>query len=170
MGKNASQREFKKLKSQINQIEEIVHHSKPGALIEHETAIRKKLRELKEMEKEGFKDFEDVYDAYSELLETTAKRMLEDYNKKNKTNYDFYQVLRGNYNVFLNSGFITVLTKHHIPQLIAKEFEETFPDNPKDEYLVARGMKRTFYIHLGDTNTGKTYNAIERLKTAEVGS
>ncbi len=76
MGKNASQREFKKLKSQINQIEEIVHHSKPGALIEHETAIRKKLRELKEMEKEGFKDFEDVYDAYSELLETTAKRML----------------------------------------------------------------------------------------------
>lgn len=169
MGKNASQREFKKLKSQINQIEEIVHHSKPGALIEHETAIRKKLRELKEMEKEGFKDFEDVYDAYSELLETTAKRMLEDYNRKNKTNYDFYQVLRGNYNVFLNSGFITVLTKHHIPQLIAKEFEETFPDNPKDEYLVARGMKRKFYIHLGDTNTGKTYNAIERLKTAKKG-
>ena len=33
MKKNAAQREFKKYKSQINQIEEIVEHSKPGALI-----------------------------------------------------------------------------------------------------------------------------------------
>lgn len=37
MKKNAALREFKKLKSQINQIEEIVHHSKIGALVEQET-------------------------------------------------------------------------------------------------------------------------------------
>ncbi len=42
MKKNAALREFKKLKSQINQIEEIVHHSKIGALVEQETSIRKK--------------------------------------------------------------------------------------------------------------------------------
>ena len=42
MKKNAALREFKKLKSQINQIEEIAHHSKVGALIEQETSIRKK--------------------------------------------------------------------------------------------------------------------------------
>ena len=169
MSKNAAQREFKKIKSQINQIEEIAYHSKPGVLIEHESAIRKKLRQLKEMEKEGFKDFEDIYGRYSELLEDTAKRMLKYYNKKNGTNFDFYQVLRGNYDIFLKSGFMTVLTKHHIPTLVAKEFEETFPDNPKDEYMEARFMDRKFYIHLGDTNTGKTYNAIERLKTAKKG-
>lgn len=169
MKKNAAQREFKKLKSQINQIEEIVHHSKPGALIEHESAIRKKLRLLKEMEKEGLKEFKDVYSRYEELLEETSKRMLEDYNRKNGTRFDFYEVLRGNYNAFINSGFMTVLTKQHIPKLIAKEFEETFPDNPKDEYMPARMIDRKFYIHLGDTNTGKTYNAIERLKTAKKG-
>ena len=169
MKKNGAQREFKKLKSQINQIEEIVYHSKPGALIEQEVSIRKKLRKLKEMEREGFRDFRDVYDRYEELLEETSKRMLEYYNKKNGTDFDFYDVLRGNYNAFLNSGFMTVLTKHHIPKLIAKEFEERFPDNPKDEYIETRHMKRKIYIHLGETNTGKTYNAVERLKTAKKG-
>lgn len=169
MKKNAALREFKKLKSQINQIEEIVHHSKVGALIEQETSIRKKLKLLKEMEKEGFKEYENVCERYEELLEEVSKRMLEDYNKKNNTDFDFYEVVRGNYNTFLNSGVMTVLTKQHIPKLIGEAFEEAFPDNPKDEYMVARRMKRKIYVHLGDTNTGKTYNAVERLKTAKKG-
>ena len=169
MKKNAALREFKKLKSQINQIEEIVHHSKVGALIEQETSIRKKIRLLKEMEKEGFKDYQDVCDRYEEILEDASKRMLEDYNKKNNTDFDFYEVVRGNYNTFLNSGIMTVLTKQHIPKLIGEAFEEAFPDNPKDEYMITRRMKRKIYIHLGDTNTGKTYNAVERLKTAKKG-
>lgn len=169
MKKNSALREFKKLKSQINQIEEIVHHSKVGALIEQETSIRKKIRLLKEMEKEGFKDYQDVCDRYEEILEDASKRILEDYNKKNNTDFDFYEVVRGNYNTFLNSGIMTVLTKQHIPKLIGEAFEEAFPDNPKDEYMATRRMKRKIYIHLGDTNTGKTYNAVERLKTAKKG-
>ncbi len=169
MKKNAALREFKKLKSQINQIEEIVHHSKVGALIEQETSIRKKIRLLKEMEKEGFKEYQDVCDRYEEILEDASKRILEDYNKKNNTDFDFYEVARGNYNTFLNSGIMTVLTKQHIPKLIGEAFEEAFPDNPKDEYMITRRMKRKIYIHLGDTNTGKTYNAVERLKTAKKG-
>lgn len=169
MKKNSSQKEFKKLKGQINHIEEIVYYSKPGALIEHESAIRKKLVKLKEMKNEGLKDFEDVYETYEELLENVSKRILDSYNKKNNTCFYFYEVVRENYNAFLNSGIMTVLTKNHIPKLIAEEFEKTFPDNPKDEYIETRHMKRKFYIHLGDTNTGKTYNAIERLKTAKKG-
>ena len=169
MKKNAALREFKKLKSQINQIEEIVHHSKVGALIEQETSIRKKIRLLKEMEKEGFKEYQDVCDRYEEILEDASKRILEDYNKKNNTDFDFYEVVRGNYNTFLNSGIMTVLTKQHIPKLIGEAFEEAFPDDPKDEYMITRRMKRKIYIHLGDTNTGKTYNAVERLKTAKKG-
>ena len=165
---NAAIREFKKYKSQINQIEEIIEHSKPGALIEHESSVRKKLRHLNEL-KVDLKDYSSVVERYEELLEYVSKRMLEEYNKKNNTDFDFYEVVRGNYNVFLNSGIMTVLTKMHIPKLVGKEFEETFPDNPKDEYRKARSMKRKFYIHLGDTNTGKTYTAIERLKTAKKG-
>ncbi|HCW53988.1 MAG TPA: RNA helicase [Clostridium sp.] len=169
MKKNAAIREFKKYKSQINHIEEIVEHSKSGALLEHESSIRKKLRSLKELKECGFKEYETVVERYEELLEYVSKRMLEDYNKKNNTDFDFYEVVRGNYNSFLNSGFMTVLTKMHIPKLISKEFEDNFPLNPKDEYPRARAMKRKFIIHLGDTNTGKTHNAIERLKTAKNG-
>jgi len=95
--------------------------------------------------------------------------MLADYNKKNNTEFDFFDVVRGNYNSFQNVGIMTLLTKIHIPKLIGQEFEEKFPLNPKDEYTSARHMKRKFYIHLGDTNTGKTYNAIERLKSAKKG-
>lgn len=169
MKKNATQRDFKKYKSQINQIEEIVEHSKPGALLEHESSIRKKFKKLKELENQGLKDFNEVCERYEELLGNISKRMLDDYNKKNNTDFDFYEVIRGNYNNFLNQGLMTILTKQHIPKLIAKEFEENFPSNPKDEYIKARSMKRKFYIHLGDTNTGKTYNALERLKTARKG-
>ena len=169
MKKNAALREFKKLKSQINQIEEIVHHSKAGALIEQETSIRKKIRLLKEMEKEGFKDYQQTCDRYEEILEDASKKILEDYNKKNNTDFDFYEVVRGNYNTLLNSGIMTVLTKQHIPKLIGEAFEEAFPENPKDEYMATRRMKRKVYVHLGDTNTGKTYNAVERLKTAKKG-
>ena len=168
MKNNAGIREFKKYKSQINQIEEIIEHSKAGALIVHESSVRKKLRHLNEL-KIDLKDYSEVVEKYEELLEYVSQRLLEEYNKKNNTDFDFFEVVRGNYNVFLNSGIMTVLTKMHIPKLVGKEFEETFPDNPKDEYKQARSMKRKFYIHLGDTNTGKTYTALERLKTAKKG-
>lgn len=169
MGNNAAIREFKKYKSQIHQMKEVAEHSKPGALIEQESAIRKKLKKLKEFEKTGLKDFDEVHESYEELLEYVSEKMLKDYNKKNNTEFDFFDVVRGNYNSFQNVGIMALLTKIHIPKLISQEFEEKFPVNPKDEYYQARHMKRKFYIHLGDTNTGKTYNAIERLKTAKKG-
>ena len=169
MKNNALQREFKKLKNQFNQIENIAHHTKGGALIEHETTVRKKILLLLEMENEGFKDYEEVLDKYNNLLQDISIEILKDYNKKNNTDFDYYSVARGNYNSLVNSGIITVLTKNHIPKLIAKEFEENFPNNPKDEYKEVRHIKRKFVIHLGDTNTGKTYNAIQRLKESESG-
>lgn len=167
--KNALQREFKKLKSQVNHIKEIAYNSKVGALIEQESSLRKKIRLLNEMENEGFKDFSLVKEEYEELLEYVSKRLLDDYNKKNNTDFDFYEVVRGNYNSFINSGFMSVLTKMHIPKLISKEFQENFPKNPKDEYKLARNIKRRVIVHLGETNTGKTYNAVERLKLAKNG-
>lgn len=169
MKKNAAQREFKKLKGQISQIEEIIHHSKAGSLFEHEATLRKKIRALQEMENQGFKEYNEILERYEQVLEETAKRILDAYNRQNGTDFDYYQVVRGNYNALLNSGFITVLTKHHIPSIIAEEFEKNFPDDPKNEYKMARNIKRKFFIHLGDTNTGKTFNAIERLKSAKNG-
>ena len=80
MKKNASQREFKKRKRQINQIEEIAHHSKGGALMEHESTVRKKILLLMGMKNEGFKEYKDLLERYEELLEYIAKKILENYN------------------------------------------------------------------------------------------
>lgn len=121
------------------------------------------------MKNEGFKEYKNLLERYEELLEYIAKKILENYNKKNNCDFDYYQVVRGNYNSLLNSGIMTVLTKQHIPKMVSEEFEENFPKNPKDEYREARGMRRKFVIHLGDTNTGKTYNAIQRLKECDKG-
>lgn len=166
---NVAQREFKKLKNQIVQIEQITKNSKGGALLEHETTVRKKILQLIDMNGMGLKGYDDLLEQYEQLLEYIDKRILEDYNNKNHCDFDYYEVARGNYNSLINSGIITVLTKQHIPKMIAKEFDENFPDNPKNEYREARHLGRKFIIHLGDTNTGKTYNAIQKLKECKNG-
>lgn len=166
---NVAQREFKKLKGQIDQIEKIAMNSKGNALIEHETTVRKKILLLHEMREVGLKNYDEVLDRYDELLVDISKRIIDNYNMQNNSNYDYFDIARGNYNSILNSGIMTVLTKKHIPKLIAEEFEKNFPSNPKEEYREARHMQRKFYIHLGDTNTGKTHDAIEKLKSSRNG-
>lgn len=169
MKRNAAQREFKKLQGQLKKIEEIVYNSKINSFFEHELTLRKKVELLNEMEREGFKNFSEVKAAYTGLLEYVSKALLDDYNRKNNSNFTFEEVIGENFKKLINSGIITILTKQHIPKLIAREFERAFPKNPKDEYVKARQIKRKFYLHLGDTNTGKTYNAMEALRKAKSG-
>lgn len=166
MKRGAIERNFRKLKNQLPQIDEIVRHTKISALWEHEAAIRKKLKELKEYESADLKDYTYVYESYAEILEYISKRLLEDYNNKNHTNFSFEEIVRHNFENYLKSGIITVLITNHIPEVALKEFERIFPSNPKDEYIETRRLTRKFYLHLGETNTGKTYNAMQRLKSA----
>lgn len=167
--KSTVDRNFRKIKSQINQIEQIVRHTKPHMLWEHEAAVRKKIKQLKEFEGLDNKEFKVVHERYSEILEYISKRLIEDYNRKNHTNYRFDEIVKGNYSAYLKSGAMSVLITKHIPKLIYHEFETIFPKNPKDEYEDARRLKRKFYLHLGETNTGKTYNAMQRLKEVTKG-
>lgn len=169
MKKGVLERNFKKIKNQFTQIQEIVKHTKPNSLWEHEAAVRKKLKELREFKKENFKEYKRVYENYLELLKYISKRLVEDYNKKNNANYDFDIVIKNKGDSYLKSGIISVLITEHIPEIISSEFDRVFPSNPKDEYEEARRFKRKFYLHLGETNTGKTYNAMMRLKEATKG-
>lgn len=169
MKNGALDRNFKKIKSQFSQIQEIVKHTKPNALWEHEAAVRKKLKELKEFKKENFKDYKRVYESYSQLLKYISIRLVEDYNKKNNTDFNFENILENKGESYFKSGIISVLITEHIPEIISSEFDRVFPSNPKNEYEGSRKFKRKFYLHLGETNTGKTYNAMVRLKEATNG-
>lgn len=169
MKRGAVERNFRKIKNQISQIEEIVKHTKTSALWEHEAAVRKKIRHLKEFEDAGIRDFKSVYERYLEILEYISERLVDDYNKKNGTSFSFKEIVKHNYDSYLGSGIISVLITTHIPKLVSTEFDRVFPANPKDEYEDARKLLRKLYLHLGETNTGKTYNAMQRLKEAEKG-
>lgn len=50
------------------------------------------------------------------------------------------------------------------PQII-----DMVPTRPETEFPEALQMKRRFILHIGPTNCGKTYEALQRLKTAERG-
>ena len=162
-------REFEKIKSQLSQIRHVVRHSKDYHLWHQEASVRKKIKSLKELRDKQSKDFMAVYSGYLDLLDEISVRLLNYYNKKNGTDYQFSEIIEKNKRGYISSGIISVLTTSHIPMLIQEQFKEYFPANPKDEYEKARSLKRKIVLHLGETNTGKTYQAIERLKQAERG-
>ncbi|WP_455717579.1 helicase-related protein [Anaerosporobacter sp.] len=162
-------REFQVFKEQLNNMREIVSNTKVANLWSHEAAVRKKLKAMKAMQGENIKGYRQLYVDYLELLDDISIRLLEDYNRKNKTDFVFDEIKRENLDDYVGSGIMTVLVTSHIPKIVADEFDRYFPDNPKDEYLEARALKRKIYLHLGETNTGKTYQAIECLKNSKNG-
>lgn len=160
---------YKKMKQDYKQLESLVSGTKPKNLWHHEAAIRKKLRALRQIPADQFSDYNQVYDRFLTLLQDISMRILSDYNRKNNTNYSFEQIVQEDYAAYLNSGILSVLITQHIPKLVADEFTRLFPQNPKDEYPTARKMTRKFILHLGETNTGKTHHAMQRLMASPNG-
>ena len=162
-------REIEKLKAQLKNTENSVANSKDSNLWNHESSVRKRIKLLKGLGEKTIKDYITVYNGYLKLLDTISVRLLSYYNKKNGTHYEFEEIVKTDRNGYVSSGIISVLITSHIPRLIADDFTKYFPANPKDEYEKARSMSRKFVLHLGETNTGKTYRAVERLKQAGKG-
>lgn len=57
-----------------------------------------------------------------------------------------------------------------IDKLMEQDILKRMPENIKDIYPAARHMNRHFIIHAGPTNSGKTYEALERFRTASSGA
>ncbi|MCR5826454.1 MAG: helicase [Oscillospiraceae bacterium] len=71
--------------------------------------------------------------------------------------------------LLLSDGLGAVWSVWYVPQAIRSSLKLLLALNPKDEYPEARAMHRRFILHLGGTNTGKTYAGFQRLKTAPTG-
>ncbi len=54
-------------------------------------------------------------------------------------------------------------------RMLRAEVLDHVPERMPDLFPEARSMERRFIIHIGPTNSGKTYASVERLKTAEHG-
>lgn len=77
------------------------------------------------------------------------------------------KAIRNNYPI--NEGLYTCYLTYYVPAAISRDLEKLIVVDPKDEYPAARQMTRRFEIHVGGTNTGKTYQSLQRLKDAATG-
>lgn len=164
-----AEHEFKYLKKQFPKLKEQAAGTKDGKLWHVETVIRNKIKDLRGLQSGGLGGYRQIFDEYVALLDDVSARLLSHYNQTHKTAYEFGAIVGGNFKAYISSGIISVLVSNHIPKIVAQEFRRLLPENPKDDYPSARRMKRKFYLHLGETNTGKTYNALVRLKQSENG-
>lgn len=57
----------------------------------------------------------------------------------------------------------------YMQYLVGQRIEELMEAEPEKQYPEARGMKRHFILHIGPTNSGKTFRSLERLKLARCG-
>lgn len=61
------------------------------------------------------------------------------------------------------------LSRNYLELDVRKQIITMVPANPELEFPEALEMKRNFILHVGPTNCGKTFHALERLKTAQNG-
>ncbi len=69
----------------------------------------------------------------------------------------------------LSQSLATVYAVYYVPQAIRSSLSFLVALHPKDEYPEARAIQRHFVLHIGGTNTGKTYAGFQRLKAARTG-
>ncbi len=160
---------FQKIKKSYPQLKEQVASAKKKQLWHLESVIRNQIKRLQAMPPQQLPEYSKVYHNYSELLDVVSEQLLAQYNQKNHTDYRFEEIVSEDTAGYLKSGIIAVLVTSHIPQMVSAEFSRLLPKHPQDEYPEAHRQKRMFYLHLGDTNTGKTYQALQRLKQAGSG-
>ena len=159
---------LQKIKQRYPLLKQEASRAKYRGLLHTEAAVRDQIRHLREIG-DNLPGYQPVYEAYTALLDDISVRLLALHNQKNHTDYSFDSVVAEDREGYLKAGILSVLVTHHIPRILSAEFHRLLPQYPQEEYPAARARARTFFLHLGDTNTGKTYHAIERMKQAENG-
>ena len=71
--------------------------------------------------------------------------------------------------LLLRVGVVNIIKFYYEKIRIKHDIKDVLPKQPKEYYPLARTMKRKFVLHIGDTNTGKTYESLEKLGNAKTG-
>ncbi len=130
--------------------------------IEHLSVNLRRIR----MESVGL--YEEVKEKNKEQIEVFLKkefaRKCKIYEKKRLKNKDLPTIAdifsKVDLSLLLQLSIFEIVDKY----LLALEMKEQEPLSPIDYYPEARKLHRHFIIHVGGTNTGKTYHSIKRLK------
>ena len=112
-----------------------------------------------------------VRDRYPQVLHAAAEQVIADFTEQQGA-AGLESMLRAPKFptvMLLNEGLGTVWSVWYVPQAIRTSLSLLIALNPRDEYPEARAIHRHFVLHLGGTNTGKTYAGFQRLKRAKTG-
>lgn len=164
------EKEIKKLKAHLTQLQSISKTKSMGILLNQESMIRKKIKVLKQLcEQLDEGEHQILYQEYLGLLKNISKEMIEYYNEENETDYQLDEIIEGFEQEYIENGALYVLMSRYLPTLMHSPSMSILPVHPKGDYPKARKMKRKFYLHLGETNTGKTYHAMKKLELGSDG-
>ena len=108
---------------------------------------------------------------YVQILRAVSERVLEDFTDNQPEARVDALLAMENFPLqdLLVQGLGYVYSVIYVPRAIRSSLRFLAELNPKDEYPDARAMKRHFILHIGGTNTGKTYAGFQRLKKAATG-
>ena len=115
---------------------------------------------------------EDTGEGVAYALQQQAAALTADFDEDEfiRENYDFDRITELlEENPYYASAIRDGMLRQERVNIIANGIADTIPKHYPDLFPLARAMKRHFIIHIGPTNSGKTYEAIERLKEAESG-
>ena len=114
---------------------------------------------------------EEVSSRYPGVLYRVAEQVLADFTAA-QPEADAEGLVRAKdfpASQLFRDGLGAVWSVWYVPQAIRTSLSLLIALNPKDEYPEARAMRRRFILHLGGTNTGKTYAGFQRLIRAKTG-
>ena len=112
-----------------------------------------------------------IEERYPAVLLAVAGRALSEFRtaQPEADAADFLRMPRFPATELLGQSLGRLYSVVYIPRAIRSNLELLVALNPKDEYPAARAMRRHFILHIGGTNTGKTYAGFQRLKKAKNG-
>ncbi len=108
---------------------------------------------------------------YPHVLRAVSEREIEELRGLGNSG-DLFDLLRSPdfpLGLLFREGLSKVWSVWYVPRAIRTSLSLLVALNPKDEYPEARAMRRRFILHIGGTNTGKTYAGLVRLMEAPTG-
>lgn len=112
-----------------------------------------------------------IVQLYVQTLEDSAKNAISFYHSQ-QIPVPVEELLFAEFfdiKTYVLGGLHGVYSAYSTPKEITKLLQPLLSIPPKEEYPLAQSMKRHFVIHVGGTNTGKTYGSILKLKQASSG-
>ena len=106
------------------------------------------------------------------LIEAYAAKEYEDFKEVRVGDTPISDILsleKENPELLATQPFSQIYRERYVVKQTRNDILALLPLNPIDAYPEARALLRHFIIHVGATNTGKTYQSLQRLKEAHHG-